>query len=467
MEEVVLKTILEHGLIHRDENIIIGVSGGPDSMALLYLLIEIKDKIGFNIAVAHVNHGVRGIEAVEDEKFVRHQAQKLNIPYYSKTVDMVAYGKEMGISAEEAGRELRYGFFREILFQLGGGKIAVAHNANDQAETLLMRIFRGTGIDGLNGMEFISGDIIRPLLNISRADIERYIEENSIDTVLDKTNLMPIYTRNKIRLELIPYIEENFNPNIINTLWRLSQTSAQDSRFLEKYSEDQYKLLLKYKSRNCIILDVCLFNSQEESIKFRIIRRAIEDIVGNLQGFGELHISSVVRLLESGETGKEVHLPNRLVARIDYGELKVYKDNLEEQGDFNYRLDLGVNNFRDLGYGFTLRVLPIAEINHLDRRGIGIFDFDKIRGNLYLRNRRNGDRFIPFGMKGRKKLKDYFIDEKISRDKREKIPLIVDEENILWVVGYRTSNICRIDDNTKRILVVECFFYDDEEEKSE
>ncbi len=150
-------------------------------------------------------------------------------------------------------------FFREILSNLGGGKIAVAHNRNDQAETLLMRIFRGTGIDGLRGMEFKTGDIIRPILNISREDIEKYIEVNSIETVLDKTNLMPIYTRNKIRLELIPYIEKNFNPNIINTLWRLSQTSLMDSKFLDNYSQDKYKLLLKYKDINCIILDADLF----------------------------------------------------------------------------------------------------------------------------------------------------------------------------------------------------------------
>ncbi len=467
MEEKVFQTILEYDLICPGDNIVVGVSGGPDSMALLYLLIEVRSRIDFNLVIAHVNHGVRGVEASGDEEFVRQQAKKLNLPYYSKNVDMIGYGRQKGITAEEAGRELRYGFFRNILLELGGGKIAVAHNANDQGETLLMRIFRGTGIDGLKGMEFISEDIIRPLLNVSRIDIEKYIDKHKIDTVLDKTNLMPIYTRNKIRLELIPYIEKNFNPNIIDTLWRLSQTSAQDSRFLESYSKDIYKLLLKYRDENCIILDVELFNSQDECIKFRTIRMAIEDIVGNLQGFGEIHISSIVKLLKSKDTGKEIHLPNGLIAQLDYSELKIFKRDLKVKQDFNYSLKLGVNTFEELKYNLKLKSISIDEMKDIERRRyIRVFDLDKIKGNLYLRNRRNGDRFVPFGMTGTKKLKDYFIDEKISRDERGQIPLLVDDEHILWVVGYRTSDLYKIDKRTKRVLLAE-FFLDGEEEKGE
>ncbi len=465
MEDIVFETILENKLINEYENVVVGVSGGPDSMALLYLLLKIREKFDFNIIVAHVNHGVRGVEASEDESFVKRKTEDLNLPYYSRTVDMIAYGREKGITAEEAGRELRYGFFREILSNLGGGKIAVAHNRNDQAETLLMRIFRGTGIDGLRGMEFKTGDIIRPILNISREDIEKYIEVNSIETVLDKTNLMPIYTRNKIRLELIPYIEKNFNPNIINTLWRLSQTSLMDSKFLDNYSQDKYKLLLKYKDINCIILDADLFKKLDKSIKYRVIRRSIEDIAGNIQGFGEQHIASIVNLFETGETGKETHLPNNIVAKIDYNDLKIYRDILEKTEDFICKLDLGVNDFPILGYRFNLEILSKEELKDISKKKeIKIFDFDKIKGNLYLRNRRNGDRFIPFGMLGSKKLKDYFIDEKISRSKRDKIPLIVDEENILWVVGYRTSEIYKVTKETKKILSIEyCFNYSKED----
>lgn len=177
MKNKVLSTIKDYNLIGENDNIVVGVSGGPDSMALLYVLLEIRDLINFNIYIAHVNHGVRGEDAKADQLFVEGMAKKLGLPYYTKNVNMVEYGKEKGISSEEAGRELRYGFFREILELVGGGKIAVAHNMNDQAETLIMRFLRGTGIDGLKGMDFVIKDIIRPILGISRKEIETYIKE--------------------------------------------------------------------------------------------------------------------------------------------------------------------------------------------------------------------------------------------------------------------------------------------------
>lgn len=456
MEERVINNILKYKLIKEKENIVVGVSGGPDSMALLYLLMEAKKQIDFNIIVAHINHGVRGKDALEDELFVEKKAKELGLTYKSKTVDMIGYGQEKGISSEEAGRELRYGFFREILSTLGGGKIAVAHNMNDQAETLLMRILRGTGIDGLRGMDFIVGDIIRPILNISREDIETYIEEKHIDTVLDKTNLMPIYTRNKIRLELIPYIEENFNPNIITTLWRLSQTSSLDSNFLSKYTEEKYDYLLKSEYRDCIILDGHKFNMEDISIRHRIIRKSLEKIIGDLQGFGEQHISSIIELFQSCETGKEVHLPYNIIGKVDYEDFKIYKSHLNPDKDFEYDLNLGYNEFDNIGYDIDVKIIPIESIDFKNKQNnIRYFDYDKIQGKLYIRNRRNGDRFIPFGMQGSKKLKDYFIDEKISRDLRNKIPLIVDEENILWVIGYRTSDLYKITKVTKRVLAIE------------
>ena len=186
MEDRVLKTIKKYNLIQEGEEIVIGLSGGPDSMALLYVLLDIREEIDFNIHIAHVNHGIRGKDALADEKFVEKLAKKINLPYYSKTVNMDKYAKEQGISSEEAGRKLRYGFFREILFKLGGGKIAVAHNKNDQAETLIMRFFRGTGIDGLKGMEYKNGDIIRPILGIERKEIEKYLLDRNIESRIDK-----------------------------------------------------------------------------------------------------------------------------------------------------------------------------------------------------------------------------------------------------------------------------------------
>lgn len=454
MISIVLGNILKYNLIAKKDNVVIGLSGGPDSMALLYCLYEIQKDIDFNIVAAHVNHGVRGEDALADQRFTEDVCNNLGIPYYTINVDMNKYGIEKGITSEEAGRELRYGFFRKLLKDLGEGKIAVAHNKNDQAETLLMRIMRGTGIDGLKGMEFKSGDVIRPILNISRKDIEQFIEANNIKTVLDKTNLFPIYSRNKVRLELIPYIEKNFNPNIIEALWRLSQTSKLDVEFLENYCEERYKLMVKEVQENCIIIDSDLFNSQQKGIKQRLLRMFVLKLVGNLQGFTEQHIGSILDLFTRVETGKQINLPLGLIARVSYDELIIEKDNSVLQREFNYELKMGDNYFRDLNLK-----LKLSLIDNYDGLKWGkdkkYFDLNKIRGKLYIRNRQVGDKFLPLGMGGSKKIKDYFIDKKIPRLERDKIPLLVNEEEIIWIVGHGISDRYKVDKDTTKILMIE------------
>lgn len=455
MKDKVGAEIKKYKLIEDGENIVVGVSGGADSMALLYLLIELKKEMDFNIHMAHVNHGVRGKDALRDQKFVKEQAAKLDLPYYSRDVDMVKYGKERGITSEEAGRELRYGFFREITKELGGGKIAVAHNKNDQAETLLMRFMRGTGIDGLKGMEFISADIIRPILGVSREEIEKYISDKHIETVSDMTNFETIYNRNKVRLELIPYIEENFNPNIIDTMWRTSEISALDSDFLNEYTERAYKKALKLEKKDRIILDLDLVLSFHTSIKQRVIRQSILKINNSLQGITEAQISNTMDLINKRSTGKEVHLTNNILVSIDYDNI-IVRARFEGKNDYFYKIpNFGLVNLEEIGYSFSVDLISVED--YLKRgkdENTSYFDRDKIVGDLGVRNRKAGDRFVPFGMKGSKKIKDYFIDEKISRELRDKIPLIVDRESILWVVGYRTDEKYRIDNNTKNILKI-------------
>lgn len=456
MKDKVLAVIREHNLINENENIVIGVSGGPDSMALLYVLLQIRDIIPFNIHVAHVNHGVRGEDARKDQLFVENTANKLNLPFHTIDVNMIQHGKDKGISAEEAGRELRYGFFREILQNEGGGKIAVAHNLNDQAETLLMRFMRGTGIDGLKGMDFIYGDIIRPILGIDRKEIEDFIEINNIGTVLDKTNLEPIYTRNKVRLELIPYIQENFNPNILNTLWRMSRISALDSDFLEDYSQKILNKLVKNHDKNSIILNGESFLQIHKSIQQRIIRNAILEINGSLQGISEAQTAAVLNLFLLLETGKEVHISNNLIAKVSYGDLIIQKWINNVEVDYFYSLNIpGKTILNNLGYEFNIKVYDISKDFIMTKsKNVRYFDYEALKGSISLRNRKNGDRFTPFGMKGTKKLKDYFIDEKIHKDLRNKIPLIIDDENILWVVGYRTNDLYKITEKTKKVLEI-------------
>lgn len=457
MEERVWETICKYNLIEEDDNIVLGISGGHDSMSLLYILMEIRKKLSFNLILAHVNHDVRGEDALNDQNFVKKIADELGLKYFTTKEDMVARAKEKNISQEEAGREIRYGFFRKIIKTLGKGKIAVAHNKKDQAETLLLRIMRGTGIDGLKGMDFKSGDIIRPMLDIDRWEIEKYIEDKKIETVLDKTNLETIYSRNKVRLEMIPYIEKNFNPNIVDTLFRLSESARIDSEFLQEHTEYKYKQILKKREKKKIVFKLDFFIDEDLSIKKRIIRKAILELNASLQGIEEVHISSVADLFSKGQTGKKINLPDRIVARVSYKDLIIEKT-LEAKDSKRNRiaLKLGENILEDYNMNIYLEILGK---DHVDFRktstNIKYFDYNKIKDKIYIRTRVNGDTFNPLGMKGSKKIKDFFIDEKIPREIREEIPLLVDEKNIIWVIGYRTSESYRLDEKSDKVLKVE------------
>ncbi|WP_084604238.1 tRNA lysidine(34) synthetase TilS [Sporanaerobacter acetigenes] len=456
MEDKILNTIKKHNLIENGDNVLVGVSGGPDSMALLYALLSIQTEISFSLYIAHVNHGVRGREADEDEKFVEKISGKLGIPFYSKKIDMEGYAREHKLSSEDAGRRLRYKFFREVLLSINGGKIAVAHNKNDQAETLIMRFFRGTGLDGLKGMEYRNGDIIRPLLDISRNEIEDYILEKNINTRLDRTNLENIYNRNKIRLELIPYIVDNFNPNIVDTLWRTSRTMSNDSEFLEEFSKERYRELVKVEDKNSIILCRQKFSREHIAIKQRIIRHSIYNLTGTLDGISEIHVRNVLELFERGDTGKSVDLPNRLEVKTSYDDLIFRIKNLNVNNNYKYSLKRGQATYvKEWNSIFKMEVYPMEKIQlNFKDRFIKYFDYDKIKGEIYIRNRRLGDTIQPFGMSGNKKLKDLFIDKKIPIDEREKIPILVDKNDIIWVVGLRTSEKYKITPYTKNVLVI-------------
>ena len=460
LEERVIKNVYKHKLIKENDNIILGLSGGPDSMVLLHILLYVRERISFNLVVAHINHGVRGEEALKDEKFTEKVAKELGLDFFSTKADMVGLAKEKNISEEEAGREIRYGFFRELIKELGHGKIAVAHNRNDQAETLLMRIMRGTGIDGLAGMSFKSDDIIRPILDINRWEIEKYVEDNSIETVVDKTNLETIYSRNKVRLELIPYIKENFNPNIIDTLFRLSENAKLDSSFLEECSGKVYKSISKEKSAS-VVMKSDLFMEEDKAVKNRIIRKAIYNLIHTLQGIEEVHISSVVDLFNKGETGKRIDLPNNLLAKVSYNNLIIEKNINEDMAEVCENkeetiLQIGQNYLEEYNLEINLKIIDRKYINFKNvSSNVKFFDYDIMNEEIWIRTRNPGDRFAPIGMKGRKKIKDYFIDEKIPRDLRDEIPLLMCGENIIWVIGYRMSEDYKVKKETRNVLRVE------------
>lgn len=294
---------------------------GPDSICLLDILNEIKIQgiINFNLFVAHINHMIRE-EAIEDEEYVKKYCKDNNIKFFSKRIDIIAESKKNKTGTEETGRKARYDFFEEILNKTNSNKIATAHTANDNAETVLMNIIRGSGTSGLKGIQAVrENKFIRPLIDITKEEIEQYCEERNLNPRIDKTNKENIYTRNKIRNLLIPYIQKEFNPNIIKTLNRLSEISNKENEYLENVVENTYKEIVIQENlepnNKYIELDLKKFNLLEKVIKSRIIIYTISKLLGNCQGIELIHIKDIIKLCENN-IGNKFLIPNKKVKII-------------------------------------------------------------------------------------------------------------------------------------------------------
>ena len=313
MEDNILEIIKKYNLIENGDKIVVGVSGGPDSITLLNILKNIKENkyINFEIIVCHINHMIRQ-EAIEDEEYVKKYCKDNNIKCYVKKIEVEKMAETQKIGTEEAGRKARYEFFNEVLEKTNSNKIATAHTANDNAETVLMNIIRGSGTAGLKGIEIKRDNLIRPLIESTREEIENYCAKNSLNPRIDKTNFENIYTRNKIRNMLIPYIKENFNPNIIDSINRLSDLSKQENTYLDKVTQKAYNHLLIEEKNGEIILDLKAFNSQELVIKNRLVLYTINKVLGTRSGIEKKNIEDIIKLC-SNNIGNKFLIPNKKV----------------------------------------------------------------------------------------------------------------------------------------------------------
>ena len=330
MDKKILETIKKYKLIEEGDKIILGVSGGPDSMCMLDVLkklqnstanISQKQKATFEIIVAHINHMIRK-EAIGDEEYVRQYCKENNIEFYSKSIDIQKLAHTNKIGVEEAGRIARYDFFEEILKKTKANKIAIAHNKNDKIETILMHILRGCGLEGLKGIEAKRGNIIRPLIECERDEIEKYCIEQNLKPKIDKTNFNNIYTRNKIRNVVIPYIKKEFNPNIIETLNRLSEIITKENEYIEEETQNIYQMLLIEESKKEIIIDLKEFNSKKLVIKSRLIRYIIKRLLGSATQIENIHIEDIIKLC-SNNIGNKYLTPNKNI-KILVKKHKIY-----------------------------------------------------------------------------------------------------------------------------------------------
>lgn len=455
MIETVLKTIRENNMFNKGDKVIVAVSGGPDSICLLHILNALKNELQITLYVAHINHCLRGKESDDDELYVKRFCENLNIEFRGKKVDINQIVEIKRISSETAGREARYEFFDDLKKEFKAQKIAIAHNSNDQAETILMRIMRGTGMEGLIGIRPVRDNIfVRPLIKCRRKSIEEYCFNNNLNPRIDKTNLEPIYARNKIRIQLIPYIQKNFNEDIVKVLNRLSSIIKVDNDYLAEIAKEKYKKYCDSSEEKVIISKEAFL--EHESIITRIIRLALYDVSSNLYNFEKIHIYDVVDV-QKHSTGKMLTLSNNVYVKNNYGDIIIYKKQEQNVNNINneYILCNGLNELKDINLRITLETIDkLGSAKFNGEIFIKYFDYDKIKGEILIRGRKDGDRFTPLGMKGSKKLKDLFIDLKIPRDERDEIPLICFGGEIGWIVKYRVSELFKVDKNTKRILKI-------------
>ncbi|MBQ8301108.1 MAG: tRNA lysidine(34) synthetase TilS [Clostridia bacterium] len=424
---IIRQTISEYRLLNKGDKVLIGLSGGADSVCLTYALCALKEELGIEIAAAHLNHGIRGEEALRDEVFAQRFSATLGIKCHIRTADIPHIAQQNEISEETAGRNARYEFFDELCKEFGYTKIATAHNKNDNAETILMNFMRGSGITGLCGIPFSRDNIIRPIINVSRYDIEKYCNENNLEYVTDSTNLTDEYTRNKVRNVLIPLIQKEFNSNFINTITDNSMLIKADCEYIEKQALETYRKIVKNSS-----VEISELLSSDISISRRVIRLMLKNIYGSLDGISAGYINDVLSIL-SKQSGTSINLVDNVIARIEYGKLIIERISGNNTVTFEYEFSCDDERYIS-EIGKNVVISKVDTRNKDSAVYIGT-DYDK---KIIIRNRRSGDKFYPFGMNGSKKVKEYFIDKKIPKDKRGLVPIIEIDGNIA-AVGDRVD----------------------------
>ena len=445
LSEKVERFITENELLPPGASVLIGLSGGADSVALLTLLSRLAPKYGWTVRAAHFNHGIRGVGAEEDELFCGDLCDAMGVLFYSETGDVPAYARENGLSIETAGRLLRYDFLERIAKKTGCGSIATAHHMDDNAESIMLHLIRGSGLSGLTGMKPKRDNIIRPLLGCRKAELEAFLEQEGILSRTDETNLIPEGSRNRVRLDIVPYLEKHINPAIVPTLCSMAELLSQDEAYLAGEAKKAYEAA---KCEDGLIRKQVA--ALPYPIKTRVIRMALWD-AGAVVDIERVHIEAVAELLEA-RTGARLSLP-RIEAWTSYDLIKFGAP--EPSEEFVIPLREGLI---DTPLGIFRVTLHEGTEGFVKDRSVACIDIDKLDAmgeSPVIRTRLEGDRFRPVGAPGRRKLKDYLIDRKVERSERDSIPLIACGSEVLFVTGYASSESTKVDENTARLLRAE------------
>ncbi len=463
MKNKVLKYIKDNKMLKAGESVVIGVSGGADSMCLLHIMESIRNELELRLMVVHVHHGIRKETANRDAAFVESYCKDKGIACVVERADVPYLSKEWGMSEEEAGRKVRYEAFSKALEQFGGEKIAVAHNADDCAETVLLNLFRGSGIKGMAGILPVRDNVIRPVLCLTRKDIEEYNKINNVKYVDDETNFVAEYTRNKLRLQIMPAIKEAINKRASEHINMTGRNLAQIDDYMEKQCEEVYKSIVTFdKENNSLYISKREFELLHIAMQTQLAKKCLYKIATKAKDITYKHIS-LLRELFQLEVGSSIDLPYGIVAVKEYEGVSISKKLIKSSlvGD-KKEYDICVN--KDSRYEINLAgdngffVTQISEYNEelfIENKYTKWINCDTIDGNLLLRTRRDGDYIIVDAKGSKKKLKDFFIDKKIPREERSRVWLLARGNEIIWIVGYRLSAAYKVDENTRKIVKIE------------
>jgi tRNA(Ile)-lysidine synthase len=443
-------------MFSRGDRVVVAVSGGPDSVALLHILHALKEVYGINLHAAHLDHGLRGDESAEDMEFVVSLCEGLSIPLTTASENVAEIAKEGGLSVEAAARKARYAFLEKVLAETGSKKIATGHSANDQAETVLINLLRGAGLAGLSGMKpAMEGGVVRPLIEAKKSEIMAYLEQKSIAYRTDSSNADTRFERNRVRSELIPFIEKEFNPAIVDSLARTASVfSMVYDFFREEVDKSMRTAVRSQEGRVTVNLEV--FNPFPEIVKlftFHSILRALED---DEQVISYDTLSALLNVAEKSRSGSRIDIGAGIIALKEFNSIVIGRD-LALYEPYEVELNVpGETAIESAGYVYRVEVLKEKpQTADVYRSGeSAYFDFDEVALPLVARNWREGDKFVPFGLKGSKKVHDVFIDEKVPISERTMIPLISDADGVIWVTGVRRADRARVTDRTKTIAKI-------------
>ena len=477
----VKNTISKYSMLSEGDHVLIGLSGGADSVSLTLILTKLRRDFNLSLSAVYINHGLRPEETKNEESFCKALCDNLAVEFFIKTADVKGYAKDRKLNMQEAARELRYQVYEEVSNEINAGRIALGHNADDQAETVLMRLIRGSGQRGISGIPPVRGlelrvksyelrtkkhiMIIRPLIEIERKEIEMFLSQYSelqtpdskLSYMVDSSNLKKDYLRNLIRLTVMPELKKQ-NPAMVKGICRVADIARGEDAYLELIVTKTLMKLISRKNKEAIELFLFPLETMDRAVLRRVLRRAIDSVEG-LRGIDFVHIENIIRLIKSGMSGSRLNLPGGVRAVKRYSTLLLTSRPALKLLPCIFTVP-GELVLKDIGITLTAQVSEnrgdaSSEIHKgYDGRSAAVFDLDNIHTPLMVRARKNGDYFYPSGFGMKKKLQDFFVDNKIPKEDRDAIPVLSSGEDIIWIVGHRADERFRAKDDTKRFLII-------------